>query len=106
MELLEKSEFTNIWRDKVTITLFQDSAGGFHLIVASERSRKETEQRITNGELVAITSNVHNKETRIIQLPTKAMALNEFNLYRVLEKDPGYGMDEYSNWQKTLEGEK
>jgi hypothetical protein len=105
MELLEKSEFTNRNRDKVTITLFEDHAGGFHVIVGSKRNRKEEEMRIIGGKPTIIHSNTYAEDTKIIQLPTKGSALNEFNLYRVLENEPGYGHKEYAAWQANQKEE-
>jgi len=105
MELLEKSEFTNRNKDKVTISLFRDGAGGFHLIVNSVRMRKMEEVRIIGGSMKKLQTTTWNEETKLVQLPTKGSALNEFHLYRVLENEPGFTSAEYSTWQAAQKEE-
>lgn len=101
MKLLEKEDFTNVNKDRVIITLFEDSAHGFHLIVKCSRYRQTEEPRLHKGELVRLPLSEYTEETKIIQLFELGIALNEFNLYRVLESDPGYSSADYSQWQAT-----
>jgi len=98
MKLHDKAEFTNRNKDKVTITLFEDGAGGFHLIIKSVRMRKHEEQRVIGGKLTAIPTTTWNEETKLVQLPNARTALVEFQLYRTTESDPEFGMTEFQAW--------
>jgi hypothetical protein len=103
MELKEKAEFTNHNGDKVTITLFQDSAGGFHLITGCKMLRRTEEKRIVDGALVGIPVNTWTDETSIAQIPTRQVAIVEFNMTRAIQGDPEYSMKAFTEWQTATD---
>lgn len=105
MRECEYAEFTNKHRDEVKIQLSEDSFGGFHLIVKCKRLRRHEETRVIDGRPVKMPVSTFTDETKHAQLPDARTAAVEYRLECMMHNMPGFGMEEFMEWQKTTEKE-
>lgn len=105
MRECEYAEFTNRHGDDVIIRLSQDSFEGFHLIVKCKMVRRREETRVMDGLPVKIPVGVFTDETKHIQLPDARTAAVEYRLECVMHNMPGFGTEEFMEWQKATEKE-
>lgn len=105
MELMGSAEFTNSHGDKLKITFFKDSAGGFHVITKADRFREDREPRFIGGKVVHLKVKTFTQETTITATDSARQARIEFNLSRVMNLDPSYSNSDFQAWLRETEGE-
>lgn len=98
MITLLKREFTNKNNDHVTLTLMEDSFGGYHLIIKSQLLRRFKEQRVANMQLIELETSTFTDETSHTQIPNKRSAEVEYNMQRALKSDPDWTMNMFQSW--------
>lgn len=99
MQTTQHREFTNKHGDKVDVLLMQDSFGSFHLIVKAQLLRVETQLRFKGSHAVELETRTFTKETKHTNISDEFLAMNEFNLERVMHNDPTFSSADYMQWQ-------
>lgn len=102
---IAKRTFTNKHNDIVLIRLLEHETvkEQYSLIVDQQLTRNTVEKRFNGRITVALPVTTITHERQTIEIHSKSMAENEFNLYRVLHCDPAYSMEQYTAWQKEQE---
>lgn len=106
MKLIESADFTNNSNDNVTVKLFVDVHGVFHLITDVKRYRRTEEMRIAGSEFIGIPKRSFTAETQIMEFEPnqEKTARREFLLNRHINSEPGYLFPRYSKDCAALDG--